>query len=512
MGDYFGIMGTNGSKKKVVIKNSSMSFISQIITIPFTFITRSLFIKYIGIELLGLNNTFASIFTTLSLAELGFQTAIVFNLYKPLHDKNFEEVNSIINILKIIYRCVGVFFIVATLLTIPLLKYIVTGIDITYITYIYFVIQAFAFVCTYFWAYKRTLLYVDQKEYISKIWDLIFSIIFNLLQCLAIVYFKSYMGYLILKVLQTYSSNIVVHFYCSVHYSYLKNTKIDYQRLKQLLLDVKNIFASRIASFVYNSTDNLVISSFVSTVSVGYFTNYTMIMTCLKALTKSMFSPIVPILGNFLLDENDGQKREDIFFLNTFVRYLIASIIVIPTFILIDDFIFWWIGKNMLLNNHIVFLICIDFYIHLVHSSTMDFINSAGLFKTDKYIEVLGALCNITISLILVNYIGITGVLVGTVISQLIFWIGRSIIVYKQCLNLGYKSYIIYWTKNISYILVTIILVLILSILYKYLHIQNMFLQLIIGGIICEIIVCVVIFIVFFYSKEMQMMMKILHK
>ena len=512
MGDYFGIMGENDSKKKVIIKNSSISFISQIITIPFTFVTRSLFIKYIGVELLGLNSTFSSIFTTLSLAELGFQTAIVFNLYKPLHDKNFEEINSIINILKFIYRCVGIFFVVATLLITPLLKYIITGIDINYTIYIYFEVQALAAICTYFLAYKRTMLYADQKEYISKILDLIFSTIFNLLQCFIIVYFRSYIGYLILKVLQVYSSNIVVHFYCSTHYSYLVKARIDYHKLKKILLDVKNIFASRIASFVYNSTDNLIISSFVSTVSVGYFTNYTIIMTCLKTLTNSILSPIVPILGNYLLDENNSQRREDIFFLNTFVRYLIASITVIPTFILINDFISWWIGKNMLLNNQIVLFICMDFYIHLVHSSSMDFINSAGLFKADKYIEVLGALCNITVSLILVNYIGITGVLVGTVISQLIFWIGRSIIVYKQCLNLGYKSYIIYWAKNISYILVTIILVLILSMLHKHLHMQNIFLQFIVSGIICEIIVCVITFIVFYHSKEMQTIIKILYK
>lgn len=44
------------------------------------------------------------------------------------------------------------------------------------------------------------------------------------------------------------------------------------------------------------------------------------------------------------------------------------------------------------------------------------------------------------------------------------------------------------------------------------LHIQNMFLQLIISGIMCEIIVCVITFIVFYYSKEMQMMIKILYK
>ena len=75
-----------------------MGMVSQIVTIIFTFITRNLFIKYIGVELLGINSTFASVLGTLSLAELGFQTAITYSLYRPLHDDNKNEINDIMSI------------------------------------------------------------------------------------------------------------------------------------------------------------------------------------------------------------------------------------------------------------------------------------------------------------------------------------------------------------------------------------------------------------------------------
>lgn len=501
-----------GKKKKAIIKNSSVGLISQVVTMLFTFVTRSLFIKYIGVELLGLNSTFSSVLTALSLAELGFQSAIVYNLYKPLHDNNIEEVNSIMNILKLIYRGVGFFFIVAVFLLTPFLKFIVTGIEITKTVYVYFWLQALASVCTYFLAYKRAILYADQKEYISKTFDLIFSIILNVLQCVTLIKFKSYIGYLVLKVVQTYVSNLAIHFYCTKHYSYLHKTALDKSKLMKILCDVRDIFASRMASFIYNSTDNLVISAFVSTISVGFFVNYTTITTSLKTLTNSALSPVIPILGNHLLDERDTNKREKVFFLDTYVRYFITLMIVIPTGVLIDDFITWWVGKEMVLSNSIVILLCIDFYIHLVHSASVDFINSAGLFKSDKYIEALGAACNIVTSLIFVQYFGIAGVLIGTVVSQVVFWIGRSVIVYRECLHLGIRSYLRYWMKNLCYIIVAIVITVIVVTLYKKIMISNILIRFIVGGIVSEIVVVAMATIIFWKNEEMKQLRRILFK
>ncbi len=501
-----------GEKKKAIIKNSSIGLISQAVTMLFTFVIRSLFIKYIGVELLGLNSTFSSVLTALSLAELGFQSAIVYNLYKPLHDNIIEEVNSIMNILKLIYRGVGFFLIIAVLLLTPFLKYIVTGIEITSEIYVYFWLQALASVCTYFLAYKRAILYAYQKEYISKIIDLFFSIILNIFQYIVLVKFKSYVGYLVLKVVQTYVSNLAIHFYCIKHYSYLHKTSLDKSKLMKILHDVRDIFASRVASFIYSSTDNLIISAFVSTISVGFFVNYTTITTSLKTLASSALSPIIPVLGNHLLEERDANKREKIFFLDTYVRYFIALMIVIPTGVLINDFITWWVGNEMVLSNSIVILLCMDFYIHFVHSASVDFINSAGLFGSDKYIEALGTACNIVTSLIFVKYFGIEGVLIGTVVSQVVFWIGRSIIVYKGCLHLGIRNYLRYWMKNLCYIIVAIVITEIVLILYKKIMIVNVLIRFIVGGIVSEVIVVIMAFLIFGKSEEMKQLSKILLK
>lgn len=498
----------NNKFKSALLKNSTVGFISQLLNFLFTLVTRNIFIKYIGVELLGLNSTLASVLGMLSLAELGFQSAIVFNLYKPLHDGNQKEVNSIMNILKIIYRGVGLFFIITTILLTPFLKVIITGIDVTNEVVCYFWLQSLASVCSYFLAYKRAILYADQKDYISKIIDLLCSVVFNTAQCISLIVLQSYVIYLLLKVMQTFVSNVIIHCYCSRNYSYLKNTKLNKEKLKKIMRDVRDIFASKIAGFIYGSTDNLVISAFVSTVSVGLLVNYTTITTSLKTLINSALSPIIPSLGNHLLDENDNQRREKLFLLNAFIRYLIALVVVIPTGVLIDDFIIFWAGSNMLLNGSIVILLCIDFYIHLVHSVTCDFISSAGLFNSDKYVEMFGAGCNIVTSLILVNYFGIAGVLLGTVVSQMVFWVGRSYIVYKECLNLGKKEYLKYWLKNIVQGIVAAGIAIIVFLIYKKLPIEIVLVRFVVGGIVSEAVIFALIIVLFRRNAKFKLLVK----
>lgn len=500
------------NKKIIILKNSGIGLISQTVTIIFTFLTRNLFIKYIGIELLGLNSTFTSVLNTLSLTELGFQSAVVYSLYIPLHDKLDDEINSIMNVFKLIYKYIGIFFVIATFLVMPFLKYIINGIQITYKIYIYFMLQAFASACTYFLAYKRALLYADQKDYISKLIDLIFNSIFNILQCVSIVCLGNYMVYLILKIFQVYVSNLVVHIYCTKRYIYLKKSKIDKQKLKNIWGDVKNIFAGKVASYIYTSTDNLVISAAISTISVGYLVNYTTITTSLKTLTNSILSPIIPIIGNYLVEEVNQSKREHVLRLYTFVRYLIALIIVVPTVILIDSFVAVWVGSDMILERSIVILLGIDFYIHIVHSATVDFINGAGMFRDDKYVEIAGAITNIVLSIVLVCLVGITGVLIGTVVSQIIFWIGRSAIVYFRCLNLSFKNYLSYWIENVIYIFIAAVLICLLSVIYDYLPIKHRLFKFIVGGSICELVIIIAIYCIFSRSKKAMWLIGILKR
>ena len=72
------------------IRNFSSGLIKQILNIILPFIIRTIVIYYLGAEYQGLSGLFTSILQMLSLAELGFSTAVVFALYKPISEKNYR--------------------------------------------------------------------------------------------------------------------------------------------------------------------------------------------------------------------------------------------------------------------------------------------------------------------------------------------------------------------------------------------------------------------------------------
>lgn len=485
-------------------KNSAISFISQISSLLITLITRRFFLQYLGVELLGLNSTFASILNTLSLAELGFETAIIYNLYQPLANRDYKKISVIISVFKRVYYVVAGFMFIASIICLPFLGNIINGVDISAIVYIYFLLQAGNSIVSYLLAYKRTLIYADQKEYISQIYDLICNLIFSVLRIMAIVLLKNFAIYLVLQIGQTALSNLLIHYRCIKLYPEVKNTEFDKEVFLEIFNNVKHVIGSKISMFINTSTDNLVISILIGTIEVGYFTNYTTITSSLKRVVLSVLRPISPIIGGMLSDKKvDNERRETVLRMYSHIGFLFALVILVPTAILLSDFIGVVFGEKFILSNSIVLLIVFDLYIHFVHRATCDYINGAGLFKYDKYIEIIGATINIVISILLAKRLGIVGVLIGTVLSGIFFWIGRSWVVYKFCLEWEVKKYFSFWLHNIYELLVFVVVYVVCNYMYsRFINFNNFVVEFIAGGLVCEIISLVIYMILFAFSKE----------
>lgn len=504
------------SRKFVAIRNSLIGLCSQSITILFAFVTRSIFIHYVGLELLGVNSTFTSVLSALSLSELGFETAVVYSLYRPIYDNDLKKINDIINILKVVYRTIGIIFIACSFAVLPFIKYIIVDVKLDYFDLgIYFLLQASATAASYFLTYKRTLLYAKQKEYIYKTIDMVFNCLLNILQCIMLVVFRSYSVYLILKFMQVVLSNLTVHVYCTKKFQYLHKDKINKNILGNIVHDVKNIFVGKIAGFIYASTDSIVISVFVNTVSVAYYGNYTTIVYNLKNLTTGLLAPIAPIVGNFFVEEENNSNRENIFLLYTHIRFWLSLLLVVPLIVLLNYFIgFIWLGESYILPISVTYLLAADFYIHLVHSASVDYINGMGLFKTDKHIELLGAMSNIIFSVFLVQRYGISGVIGGTVLSQSLFWVGRSAIVYFQGMHLEKKQFGLYWMRNLYYLCIFLLCTWICNYICKYLFgmpaVNSHILKFIAGGVISEFCIILIGIIMLLWMKEQKWLFQIL--
>lgn len=487
MGEY--------SRSKAIIRNGAVGIVSQCVTMVLAFVLRSVFLKYIGEEMLGINSTFASLLEALSLSELGFQSAIVFMLYKPLQVNDKEKINAIINLLKSLYRFVGIFFLVASVVMLPFLRFILKGVDVTPRIQLFFVMQASISAFTYFLAYPRSLLYADQKEYLSKLTDMIVNLLVSLATILSVVFLRSYGVYLGLKIFGVIISNLIVFRHYRREYSFVHKVPVDKGLLREVWGNTKNIFVGRLAGFLYRSTANLMISSMISTVMVAFYGNYQTILVNLRTFIESAMTSMIPIIGNSLANAKSVEEKESFFKFYSHVRYLIALIVVIPFLLLVDQFIEIWLGSKYVMSAVVKCLMAADLYIHLVHTPTYDFITAAGLFREARNLELFGAFLNIGISLVAIKVLGFAGVLVGTVVSQIVFWIGRSYLVYKKCFAISMKEYLKYWLREGLYLLAFLMCLGLCFVAVKAIAISGLA-GFVLGGIACEVIAVVFILVV----------------
>ena len=490
------------SDKKIIAKTGLIGTINQALFAILGFISRKLFIIYIGTDILGLSGTYTSVLSTLALADLGFDIAVTYALYKPLNDGDEKRINDIMRALKTIYNVVGTAFVALSFLALPFLKFFITDMEFKDIYYLYFIMQAFASASTYFFAYRRTLLVADKKEYVTKTVDTVGTFVFSILKILVLVLFKSYLLFVTCSVVQAFVTNIYIYVKCSKVYPYLNNkSKTDKNVIKDLLAKIKDIALGKISGYVYGCTDMLLISKLISTVVAGYYYNYLNVITIIKQLSANLVGPLAPFIGRSLAEDKDPVSQEKSFRMYTYIRYLVAVVLLVPTIVLVDLFVEIWLGEEFVMESIIVILVCADLYISLVHSSLVDYMNGSGLFRYEKWISLAGAVVNLGTSIFLALNIGLPGVLAGTVIAQIVYWTCRSIVVYDKCFK-SKKLFAQYWLRMLIY------LVIFVGCVFECMKISSLFvydwkiITFIVRGIVCEVLCAIIVGVAFIPSPE----------
>ena len=177
------------SRTSNVVRNMWVGTFFQILSLFLGFVSRTIFIKILGEEYLGLNSLFTNILTILSFAELGIGNAIIFNMYKPLADNDTKKLKKLINFYKKTYTVIGSVILVIGLMIIPFIPNVIDEIpnikENIYLIYILFLIDTSI---SYFFSYKTSIISADQKNYIVVMYTYIFKICQIILQ-LVLLYF-----------------------------------------------------------------------------------------------------------------------------------------------------------------------------------------------------------------------------------------------------------------------------------------------------------------------------------
>lgn len=457
----------NGGRTKKSVLNIFYRLSSQIINIILKFVSRTIFIYVLGVEYLGINGLFSEILSMLSLADLGFGTAMVFSMYEPLAKGDEKKVTQLIGLYKKIYTTIALAILVLGVVLIPFLKYLINlDKDIPCI-YVYYLLYLANTVSSYLVVYKTCILNADQKNYLVSKYNMIFNILSTFFCSVFLIITKNFLVYLIIQVAFTYLNN----FYCSYKtekmYPYIKNSvePLPEKETKSIFDNVKSVFIYKFSTTLVGSTDNTIISILLGTAMVGYYANYSMVISNITIFINIIFSSITASIGNLIVENND-KKNYYVYRYMQFFSFIISVVSIVCVFVLINDFIVLWIGEKFTFDRITILAIALNMYFSVVLMPIWSYREATGMYRQTKYVMLLTALVNIVMSFVLGKIIGLAGILFATTISRLTtyFWYEPKLL-FKQYFN---KSVVIYYKSIFNNFIILISVGTIVFIVFQY--------------------------------------------
>ena len=430
-----------------VAKNAKFALLSQMLLVIANFVVRRVFLMTLGEEYLGLSGLFTDILSMLSMAELGFGTSIVFSLYKPLAQKDTEKIKSLMKLFRLAYRCVGLFILTAGCALTPFLDFFVKEmpeeIPEAQIQVIY-LLNVLNSGLSYFFIYKASLLFADQKKYVETIITAVAKLAAAGLQVGVLLLTGNYLLYLGIMIVATLGQNVMVSLQTNRMYPYLKEKMV--RRLEQEDTRVlkKNVSANVLHKLGYLavfSTDSILMAKLVSVSIVGIYSNYMLVRKALQNVIELLFVSISASMGNVNACESLEKKYEAYSHVYFFAAWLFGFI-CICLMVLYNPFITLWLGKEYLLSDDTVFLIVLNFYMYCMRIPVGNTKEAMGLFWNDRYKPIAEVLINLGASIFLGRRLGIQGILLGTLISTVTvpFWV-EPYILYKHGLKKRLREY-----------------------------------------------------------------------
>ncbi|MEG2289453.1 MAG: O-unit flippase [Clostridium sp.] len=481
-------------------KNVIYGTMTYVLLMALTFVNRRIFIDVLGQDMAGLQGLLQNLLSLLNLVESGVGMAIMFSLYKPFAEDDRIQIKSTVTLYSKIYKISGTILLVGGIILSGCLGIFVKNqIPMGYarICFILYIIDT---TLTYYFSYKTCMLYASQSGYVISFWDFIFKFLRSAVQIIVLFVFKSFLVFILIQIITNIGYLVTINYIIAKKFPWFKTTEVStVQGKDNIIKNIKALFIHKIGSFVVFGTDNIVISYFINLKTVAMYTNYSMVISFCQNFINKIFDGLTASIGN-LLTEKDSEKAFQVFNKLMFLNFWISSFVTISLYNTLDDFVRIWLGKEFVLDNIVIIVLLMNFYITTMRMCIDKFKESGGLYYEDRYAPLFEITINLVFSIVLVNYIGLVGVFIGTLISNLtvIFWV-KPKIVFKNVFNRGLGEY---FKRYIGYMSLGIIPLGLTIYLGRAINFDSLFITFILKVILNIVVINLTYIIIFYRNKE----------
>lgn len=410
------------SRSKNVSRNIVFGLINRFFALLMPFIVRTVLIYRFGATCLGMNSLFASIFQMLSLAELGFGTAIVYSLYRPIAKEDTDTVCAYLGTYRKIYRIIGCVILLAGLALMPVLPSLVKNSTIPdninlYVWYLLFL--ADAAISYLLFGYKTAIPSALQRnDLISRI-DTVILMGKSIVQIIFLLATDNFYYYLLTSLFFTMLRNLLLSQLVERLYpQYVCRSNISNSQFAELKQLVYGLMLSKIRGISRHAIDNICITAFIGLTMTAIYSNYFAIHTAVLSVSYTLCTAMTASVGNSIAIENTEKNYQDMRRFN-FLYMLLAGWATICMLCLYQPFMKLWMGSDLILGYPEVVALCLYFYVLKAGDMRWVYFESVGLWWKARYIVIVEIICNVVLNILLAKYWGVLGIILATLISLL---------------------------------------------------------------------------------------------
>jgi O-antigen/teichoic acid export membrane protein len=232
-------------------------------------------------------------------------------------------------------------------------------------------------------------------------------------------------------------------------------SKLPKEEQQEIYKSTRGLLCHKIGFVVVSSTDNIIISKFISLAAVGLYSNYGTLVSAVTRLGVSLVNGMLPSIANYTA----SASKDDCYTMMKrilLINLWLACWTTVCLFALLNPFITVWLGENYLLSYSVVAVVCLQHYLQTSRLTANNFVYSAGLFMRDKIRPLIESAINLIVSVVLAKLWGIVGVFVGTCVSGLLTYYWRE--PYLLFKNYMQRSSAGYWGIQVKWFALTVAL------------------------------------------------------
>lgn len=428
-------------RRKKLAKNTISSLFFQITTIVCGFILPRLILGYYGSEVNGLVQSVAQFLSLISFLELGVGAVVQSSLYKPLADKDNDKISSIWVSANRFFRTIAIILLLYVVLLIVIYPSLVNkNFDFVFTATLILVMSISSFAQYYFGIVNRLLLTADQRGYIQYNSQTA-TLILNTIVCVVLIRIGASIQILKLVTSLIYLIRpLYLYFYVKKHYKINSRIKYTDDPIKQKWSGI----AQHVAYIILDGTDNVVLTLFSTLANVSIYSVYYLVVSGIKSLIIVCTSGVQSLMGElWAKQELDSLKR--LFGMVEWGIHTAVSLVFGCTMFLIVPFV--QVYTNGITDvDYVVptfaILITLANALHCLRLPYNLMILAGGHYKQTQSNYIIAAVLNIVISILMVRWLGLVGVAIGTIIAMTYQTVWMAIYDSKNFIKWPIKNFI----------------------------------------------------------------------